>query len=103
MSVIEIPDGSPFGLDKLPYGVFSAGGRPPRVGVRVADRVLDLAAVLTDDVFAAPSLNPFMATGPARWSAARTRITELIVGGAGPAGAVRSFAGGELRLPFEVG
>ena len=102
MSVIEIPDGSPFGLDNLPYGVFSVGGASPRVGVRVADSVLDLAAVLTDDVFAAPSLNPFMATGPARWSAARTRITELIAGGAVPDSAVVALAEVELRLPFEV-
>jgi len=102
MSAIEIPDGSPFGLDNLPYGVFSAGGRPPRVGVRVADSVLDLAVLLADEVFAAPSLNPFMATGPARWAAARARITELIATGAVPSGAVWSLADVELRLPFEV-
>jgi fumarylacetoacetase len=101
MSVIEIPDGSPFGLDNLPYGVFSAGG-PPRVGVRVADSVLDLAALLRDEVFAAPSLNPFMATGPARWAAARARITELIVGGTVPDSVVFPLAEVELRLPFEV-
>ena len=102
MSVIEIPDGSPFGLDNLPYGVFSVGGGPPRVGVRVADSVLDLAALLRDEVFAAPSLNPFMATGPARWAAARARITELIAGAAVPDGAVHALAAVELRLPFEV-
>jgi fumarylacetoacetase len=102
MSAIEIPDGSPFGLDNLPYGVFSARGAPPRVGVRVVDSVLDLAVLLADEVFAAPSLNPFMATGPARWAAARTRITELIVGGAVPDSAVVALAEVELRLPFEV-
>jgi fumarylacetoacetase len=102
MSAIEIPDGSPFGLDNLPYGVFTAAGAPPRVGVRVADSVLDLAVLLADEVFAAPSLNPFMATGPARWAAARTRITELITGGAVPSGAVFELAEVELRLPFEV-
>ena len=102
MSVIEIPGGSPFGLDNLPYGVFSAGGAPPRVGVRVADSVLDLAAALADDVFAAPSLNPFMATGPARWAAARARITELLAGRAVPAAAVYPLTEVELRLPFEV-
>jgi fumarylacetoacetase len=102
MSAIEIPDGSPFGLDNLPYGVFSAGGGPSRVGVRVADSVLDLATLLQDGVFAAPSLNPFMATGPARWAAARTRIKELIVGGAVPAASVHPLAEVELRLPFEV-
>jgi fumarylacetoacetase len=102
MSVIEIPDGSPFGLDNLPYGVFSAGSGPPRVGVRVADSVLDLAALLRDEVFAAPSLNPFMATGPARWAAARARITELAAAGSIPDSAVHSLAEVELRLPFEV-
>jgi fumarylacetoacetase len=102
MSVIEIPGGSPFGLDNLPYGVFTVGGGPPRVGVRVADSVLDLATLLQDEVFAAPSLNPFMATGPARWMAARTRITELIVGGAVPADSVHPLAEVELRLPIEV-
>jgi fumarylacetoacetase len=102
MSAIEIPDGSPFGLDNLPYGVFSADGAPPRVGVRVADSVLDLAALLADEVFAAPSLNPFMATGPARWAAARARITELVAGGAVPAASVRPLRTVELRLPFEV-
>ena len=106
MSAIEIPDGSPFGLDNLPYGVFSVGGAPPRVGVSVADSVLDLAMLLADEVFAAPSLNPFMATGPARWAAARARITELVAGGAVPSGAVHPLAavgapaavrGGRLR------
>ena len=102
MSVIEIPDGSTFGLDNLPYGVFSVGGAPPRVGVRVADSVLDLAVLLEDEVFAAPSLNPFMATGPARWAAARTRITDLIAGSAVPDSVVFPVAEVELRLPFEV-
>ena len=77
MSAIEIPDGSLFGLDNLPYGIFAAGGAAPRAGVRVADSVIDLAAALRDEVFAAPALNPFMAEGPARWAAARARITEL--------------------------
>jgi fumarylacetoacetase len=102
MSAIEIPDGSPFGLDNLPYGVFTVGGAPPRVGVRVADSVLDLAVLLADDVFAAPSLNPFMATGPARWAAARTRITELIAAGSIPDGAVHALGAVSLLLPFEV-
>jgi fumarylacetoacetase len=102
MGAIEIPDGSLFGLDNLPYGVFSARGAAPRAGVRVADSVIDLAAVLRDDVFAAPTLNPFMAEGPARWAAARARITELITAGEVPGSAVRSLRDVELRLPFEV-
>jgi fumarylacetoacetase len=97
-----IPDGSPFGLDNLPYGVFSDGGGPARVGVRVGDSVIDLAAVLGDEVFAATSLNPFMATGPASWARARARITELVAGDAVPDGAVRPLGEVELTLPIEV-
>jgi fumarylacetoacetase len=102
MGAIAIPDGSPYGLDNLPYGVFSAGGAPPRVGLRVADRVIDLAATLSDDMFAAPSLNPFLAAGPARWAAVRTRMTELITAGSVPPEAVYPVADVSLLLPFEV-
>jgi fumarylacetoacetase len=102
MSTIEIPEGSLFGLDNLPYGVFSAGGEAPRAGVRVADSVIDLAVALRDEVFAAPSLNPFMAEGPARWAAARLRITELITTGDVPAVAVHPVRDVQLLLPFEV-
>ncbi|MDT7628583.1 MAG: fumarylacetoacetase, partial [Pseudonocardiales bacterium] len=43
MTAIVIPEGSLFGRDNLPYGVFSHAGGAPRVGVRVGDSVLDLA------------------------------------------------------------
>jgi fumarylacetoacetase len=100
--MVLIPDASPFGLENLPYGVFSVGGGPPRVGVRVGDSVIDLAAALGDEVFAAPSLNPFMATGPASWARARARITELVAGDAVPDGAAHPLRAVELTLPFEV-
>ena len=100
--MVLISEASPFGLDNLPYGVFSVGGGPPRVGVRVGDSVVDLAAALGDEVFAAPSLNPFMATGPARWADARARITGLVADDAVPDGAVHPLRDVELTLPFEV-
>ena len=37
VTVVDVPDGSPFGLANLPYGVFSVDGRPPRIGVAVDD------------------------------------------------------------------
>ncbi|MBN9107157.1 MAG: hypothetical protein J0I34_00100 [Pseudonocardia sp.] len=64
MSRIEIPEGSPFGVENLPYGVFSVHGGQPRVGVRVGDSVVDLFVLLGDDVFDRPTLDPFMAQGP---------------------------------------
>ena len=102
MGAIEIPDGSLFGLDNLPYGVFTVGGGPARAGVRAGDSVIDLAAALDDDVFAAPALNPFMAQGPARWAAVRARMTALITAGDVPGGAVHPVRDVELGLPFEV-
>lgn len=63
-----------WGLDNLPYGVFSRRGEAPRVGVRYGDHVLDLAAALHDEVFAAPSLNPFMARGRTAWHDTRRLI-----------------------------
>jgi fumarylacetoacetase len=106
VTAIQIPDGSEFGLDNLPYGVFSvrgaAGeGTAPRVGVRVGDVVLDLAAALDEDVFAAPTLNPFMAQGRAAWVRARERITGLL-GGDVPGPAVHPLRDVALHLPFAV-
>ena len=64
--------------------MFSTPGTPPRVGVRVGDTVVDLAAALGTDgpdaAFAAPALNPFMAQGRARWVEVRERITALVAG-----------------------
>ncbi|TCI99205.1 fumarylacetoacetase [Aeromicrobium sp. IC_218] len=101
MTRIDIPDGSLFGLDNLPYGVFSTAGTAPRVGVRLADHVVDLAVLLGDDVFAAASLNPFMAQGRARWDAVRAELVERLAGDL-PDEAVHALADVRLHLPIEV-
>ncbi|MCR6484950.1 fumarylacetoacetase [Amycolatopsis sp. OK19-0408] len=101
MTTIDIPAGSPFGTGNLPYGVFSTAGGAPRVGVRVGDSVLDLAVALGDDVFTAPSLNPFMAQGYDRWVAVRSRLTSLVAGEV-PDDAVHAVADVTMHLPFEV-
>jgi fumarylacetoacetase len=103
---LELPPGSLFGVANLPYGVFSAGDRPPRVGVRVGDSVLDLVPVLGEQVFAEPSLNAFMAQGRARWRDVRARITELLTEPRHRAvveAALHPLSGVRLHLPFEVG
>ncbi|WP_127361214.1 fumarylacetoacetase [Actinacidiphila soli] len=78
MTWLDLPADSLFGVDNLPYGVFSPAEGAPRAGVRVGDLVLDLAAALDDPVFAQASLNPFMAQGVARWREVRARVTELL-------------------------
>ncbi len=80
MNVISIPADSLFGVDNLPYGVFSTADAGRRVGVRVGDSVVDLAKALGDEVFARPTLNAFMAQGRERWVAVRAQITELVSG-----------------------
>ena len=76
--------GSLFDLDNLPYGVFSVGDEPARVGVRIGDHVLDLAPVAAAEmlevahVFEAPSLNPLLEEGRQTWSGVRRWVTSLL-------------------------
>ncbi|MGK8520937.1 fumarylacetoacetase [Nocardia asteroides] len=101
-TALEIAPDSLFGPDNLPYGVFVPAGGDPRVGVRLGDHVIDLAAVLGDPVFAAADLNAFLAQGPARWRAVRDRIRETIDGAIDSA-AVHRLSEVELRLPVRIG
>ncbi|MDQ0140668.1 fumarylacetoacetase [Cupriavidus necator] len=77
-----------FSLQNLPYGVFSANGQTPRVGVAIGDQVLDLAALdqagllpaAARGTFAAASLNRFIALGQPVWRETRQRLTALLSG-----------------------
>ena len=86
-SFIAVDSSSDFPIQNLPYGVFSAkDGLAPRVGVAIGSYVLDLWGLAQDcridvvepAVFAAPTLNPFMALGPKVWTSTRARISELL-------------------------
>jgi fumarylacetoacetase len=90
-----------FGLDNLPYGVFSPASGAPRVGVRLGDDVVDLSVLFDDPVFATPSLNAFMAQGRARWTQVREQITRLLAG-AVPDAAVHPVDDVRMHLPVEV-
>ena len=72
-----------FGLDNLPYGVFSRGTDAPRCATRVGETVVDLAALeallpVAPGTFAQPALNAFMATGKGTWDAVRARLQSLL-------------------------
>jgi fumarylacetoacetase len=86
-SFVDVDPASDFPIQNLPYGVFSTtDGLAPRVGAAIGDHVLDLWELEQDcrlevgdlGVFAAPTLNPFMALGPKVWSRTRARISELL-------------------------
>jgi fumarylacetoacetase len=62
--------------------------------------VVDLAALLGEDVFAAPALNGFLAQGPRRWAQVRARIQQVLAGGGSVPG--YPLADVTLHLPVEI-
>jgi fumarylacetoacetase len=84
MTWLESAKGSPYGVHNLPYGVFRHGGRPPRIGTRISDLVLDLDGaeaaelVLAGGALRSRTLNDFLALGRPQWTAVRHRIVELL-------------------------
>ncbi|HRD61523.1 fumarylacetoacetase [uncultured Nocardioides sp.] len=91
-----------FGIDHLPYGVFSVAGGPRRVGVRYDDDegswILDVHAETGQPEFAQPSLNALMALGPQVWAETRDEVRGLIEGGA----ELLPLEEATLHLPIEV-
>jgi fumarylacetoacetase len=81
---VEGAAGSAYGVHNLPYGVFVHDGRPPRIGVRIGDFVLDLDGaeaaelVLAGGALRQPTLNTFLGLGRAQWRAVRERVIELL-------------------------
>jgi fumarylacetoacetase len=112
--------GCEFPVQNLPFGIFSSeNGLPPRVGVAIGNRVLDLATLESEGlidagsdkpVFAQPVLNAFMALGADSWKRVRRRLSALL---SAENGTLRDDAGlrdraltplseAVLHLPFEV-
>ncbi|MGO4599526.1 fumarylacetoacetase [Terrabacter sp. 2RAF25] len=117
---LDVPADHPFGINTLPYGVFSTSDDPTRrVGVRIAELVLDVGAVaaigrdagLVGDgpdlatAWLTPSLNAFLALGRPAWSVAREWLTEVLtdeVHREGVSPHLHPIADVELHLPIEV-
>ncbi|GAA0482302.1 fumarylacetoacetase [Paractinoplanes deccanensis] len=85
-----------FGIDNLPYGVFSVPRGERRLGVRLGNDVVDLSGL--GGLFAAPSLNPLMAAGRREWTAAREAVIDHVMAGP-PTIPLHDVT---LHLPFEV-
>ncbi|OZE40045.1 MULTISPECIES: fumarylacetoacetase [unclassified Rhodococcus (in: high G+C Gram-positive bacteria)] len=102
MTHVDIPADSEFGIDNLPYGMFSTPGTDSRVGVRYGDNVIDLYAALGDADFVSTSLNAFMARGRGRWAEVRSSVTDMLTGGTTPAEAIVPVSDVTMHLPFDV-
>jgi len=83
----NVPEGSDFPIQNLPYGVFR-NDRGTRCGVAVGDSILDLGAAersglftstdLEADSFSTDSLNPFIGQGRAVWTQVRQTIEQFL-------------------------
>ncbi|WP_341717918.1 fumarylacetoacetase [Micromonospora sp. FIMYZ51] len=111
MSWVTGVQGSGYGVQHLPYGVFRTGSAEPRIGVRIGDLVFDLAGaeaadlVLAGGAFGRPTLNAFLALGRPQWTAVRQRITELLTDPAHRAAVeplLVPLTEVRMELPFEV-
>ena len=100
--MIEIDETSPYGVHNLPYGSYVIEGRAPRIGVRYGDHVLDLAALVDDASLVAETLDPLLASGPARWAKVRAAVVAAVTAGV-PDEVARPLSTVRLRLPFTVG
>ncbi|MDK1039291.1 MAG: fumarylacetoacetate hydrolase family protein [Actinomycetota bacterium] len=117
-SWVDVPEGSDFPIQNLPYGVF-ADTAGVRCGVAIGDSVFDLARAeraglftntgLDRDTFRAESLNVFLGHSRGVWSSVRSHIAEVLDANS-PEG--RFFCDEnhlvidhpvQMRMPVEVG
>ncbi|XP_013103566.1 fumarylacetoacetase [Stomoxys calcitrans] len=86
VSFVNIPAGSDFPLENLPYGVFSTATNPrKRLGIAIGESVLDLSVVAAfyppevQDALNSETLNKLMGLGYTAWNVVRSRTRELLL------------------------
>lgn len=87
-SWVEVPPGSDFPIQNLPFGVFKTPGLTPRLCTAIGEYVADLQVLaehcffddlnISPQVFAQPYLNDFIALGKAKTTAVRNRLSEIL-------------------------
>jgi fumarylacetoacetase len=83
-----------------PYGVFSVGKGPLRLGVRSGDDIVDVTGV--HELFAVGSLSPLLAAGFAAWEETRSLI-EALIGETPDPDLITPLRRATMHLPFAVG
>jgi fumarylacetoacetase len=117
-SWVQVPEGSDFPIQNLPYGVF-ADAAGVRCGIAIGDSVFDLGRAegaglfantgLDRDVFRQDSLNDFLGHSRGVWSSVRSHISDVLESGNAEG---RDFCEEhhlvidhpvQMRMPIEVG
>jgi fumarylacetoacetase len=111
MSWTPIPDGSPFPLSNLPFGIGHDGEGQWRAWVAIGDDALDLAATaaagafdgsgLPPGAFGEASLNRYLAAGRDVWRAVRERLM-WIVSDAGHGEALGDYVTSQSSLTMTI-
>ncbi len=87
-SWVDVPAGSDFPIQNLPFGVFRTKAMRPRLCSAIGDKVIDLFVLaehgffddlhIDREVFHRPFLNDFIALGKEKTRAVRNRLTEIL-------------------------
>ena len=120
-SWVDVPAGSDFPIQNLPFGIFSANDGNKRVATAIGNKVVDLAALASHGlmdgtvndttVFEADTLNAFMAYGKEGTRAVRQRLSDLLNAengtlrdnAAAVADALHDMDAVALHLPVSIG
>lgn len=84
---IDVPAGSDFPIQNIPFGVFLTPDDVVTIGTRIGDTAVDLGAMhrlgyfkgiaLADDIFSQDCLNDFISDGKKTWRLVRNRIAKI--------------------------
>lgn len=87
-SWVDVPEGSDFPIQNLPFGVYKKGNSTPHLCTAIGDQVADLFVLaehgffddleIEKEVFAQPYLNDFIALGKDKTRAVRNRLSEVL-------------------------
>ncbi len=87
-SWVDVPEGSDFPIQNLPFGVFQKEGQAPRLASAIGDYVIDLVVLaehgffedlkIDNAVFEQRYLNDFMALGKTKTAAVRQRLVDIL-------------------------
>ncbi|MDW8289010.1 MAG: fumarylacetoacetase, partial [Flammeovirgaceae bacterium] len=90
-SWVEMPKGSDFPIQNLPYCIFKTRTLTPRMGVAIGNYIVHLSALshlgyfqglgIDADIFRKDSLNDFISLGKPAWQRLRARLVEILAVG----------------------
>jgi fumarylacetoacetase len=88
-SWVEVPKNSDFSIYNLPFGIFKNKKLSPRIGIAIADKIVDLSILdqegffanmfLPEGIFIKDSLNELIALGKVQTKKIRERVQSLLL------------------------